>query len=522
MPGISRRLLPLIALSAIALGAQAAPAFASANQESLMQDDPQLQTNPAGALKTMHDLGVTRVKVGVYWSQIAPASKPRGFNGANPASYPAQNWAIYDQIVQDAQSQGISLAFQLTGPAPTWATGGGEPAGGPKGVWRPSASAFGAFVRAVGTRYSGHYQGLPRVSFFTIWNEPNYGPRLAPQARAHDAIELSPALYRGLVDAAYSGLRASGHGSDTFLIGETAPRGFNHPIGNFAGMPPLRFIRALYCVDSSYRQLRGSAAAARGCPTNGSGSRRFVSAHPALFKATGFAVHPYEEGIAPNLFTYACRVGGVQTFCASRTRSDPDWADLPVLPRLMRVLDRLNRTYGSHSRFPLWNTEYGYFTNPPNRKAKVSPNTAAIYLNWAEYLMYKQPRIASYSQYLLQDPVGASYASGLKFSNGTEKATYDPYRVPLFLPSTSGRRGRALEVWGGVRGAAYDGAQTVTIQFQPGSRGAFTTLKTLTVGGRRGYFDVRQAFPSSGSVQLSWTTPSGATIHSRVQKVKVR
>jgi hypothetical protein len=523
MPCISRRLIPAIALGAIFLGAQAAPAFASASQESLMQDDGLLHANPDATLQTMHDLGVTRVKVGVYWGRVAPTRPPHGFDGANPAAYPAANWAIYDQIVQDAKKDGISVAFELTGPAPTWASGRGEPAGGLKGVWRPSASQFGAFARAIGTRYSGHYQGLPRVSFWTIWNEPNYGPSLAPQARAGDTIELSPAIYRGLVDAAWGGLHAAGHSRDAFLIGETAPRGFDHPIGDFSGMKPLRFLRALYCVDSRYRQLRGSAAAARGCPTNGAGSRRFARAHAALFKASGFAQHPYEQGTAPNLFTYGCRIGGRQTFCASRTRSDPEYADLPTLPRLMRVLDRLNRTYGSHTRFSIWNTEYGYFTNPPRRDAKVSPDLAAVYINQAEYISYKQSRIASYSQYLLQDPAPpATYVSGLKFSNGREKATYDPYRLPLFLPSTTGRRGRALEVWGGVRGVSYDGPQSVQIQFRSGSSGAFSTLKTLTVGGRRGYFDIRQVFPASGSVQLTWTTPGGAAIHSRIQKVTIR
>jgi hypothetical protein len=510
----------MIALGAIGLGTQAAPAIASTTQESMMQDDGQLQANPVGTLQTMHDLGVTRVKVGVYWSQIAPSRKPRGFNGANPASYPPANWSIYDQIVRAAAAQGISVAFQVQGPAPTSALGPGQPAKHPPGVWRPSASAFGSFVRALGTRYSGHYNGLPRVSFWTIWNEPNYGIRLAPQARAGDTIEVSPALYRGLVDAAWGALHGTGHGGDMFVFGETAPRGFDHPIGNFAGMTPLRFIRVMYCVDSSYRPLRGSAAAVRGCPTTSGGSRRFAAANAPLFKASGFAVHPYAQGVAPNLFTYAC---GHLSFCASRTRSDPEWADLMALPRLMRVLDRLNRVYHSSKRFPLWNTEYGYFTNPPYRKAKVSPTTAAFYINWAEYLMYKQPRLASYSQYLLVDPPPpATYDSGLKFTNGTEKPAYDAYRLPLFLPSTTGRRGRAVEVWGGVRAAGYQGTQTVAVQFQAGSRGAFTTLKTLSVGGRRGYFDIRLAFPSSGSVQLTWTAPSGATVHSRVQKVTIR
>ena len=71
----------------------------------------------------------------------------------------------------------------------------------------------------------------------------------------------------GLVAAAWSALAATGHttATDTILIGETAPRGINtgnHP-GNFSGMLPLRFIRAMYCVDSDLKPLRGTAATLR-------------------------------------------------------------------------------------------------------------------------------------------------------------------------------------------------------------------------------------------------------------------
>ena len=168
----------------------------------------------------------------------------------------------------------------------------------------------------------------------------------------------------------------------------------------------------------------------------------------------------------------------------------------------------------------------GTSTNPPRKDAKVSLTKAALYINWAEYLTYKQPRIRSYSQYLLVDPSVPTFTSGLLFSNHREKPGYDAYRLPVFMPSTSDRRGRPLEVWGGVRAAPFDSAggnpQQVAIQFQQGSRGGFATLKTLTVGGRRGYFDIRQAFTASGTVQLSWRAPSGAMVHSRPVKITIR
>ena len=67
-------------------------------------------------------------------------------------------------------------------------------------------------------------------------------PRLTARSRS------LPHLYRGLVDAAWSAFAATGHGHDTILIGELAPAGDSHGVVNFNNMPPLRFLRALYCV----------------------------------------------------------------------------------------------------------------------------------------------------------------------------------------------------------------------------------------------------------------------------------
>jgi hypothetical protein len=78
--------------------------------------------------------------------------------------------------------------------------------------------------------------------------------------------------------------------------------------------------------------------------------------------------------------------------------------------------------------------------------------------------------------------------------------------------------------------------QQVQIQFQRASRGAFTTLRTVTVTNVRGYIDLRVAFPASGSVRLAWAYPklsdlpassptasvAGDTIYSRTVQVTVK
>jgi hypothetical protein len=549
VPSITKRLpLPAAVLSVAALLSLAtlgaAPAGASTTQESIFQADNQVLGNPTGTLQELRSLGVQRVRINVAWGSIAPHAtsthRPKRFSATDPAAYPAAGWAPYDAVVRAAASVGISLDFTLDAPAPLWATGGGAPRGTTgyfRADWNPSAREFGYFVKAVGTRYDGSYRPrgqstpLPRINFWSIWNEPDYGYDLAPQGvGAHQSTENSPRLYRGLVDAAWGALQATGHRTrtDTILFGELTARG-NNAFGTFAEMKPLIFLRALYCVDSSYHALRGSAAAARGCPTTAGGSRNFRRQHPALFGASGVSVHPYEMTTPPNKPTYLRSDGSIGV-----GRSDSNFADLPELPRLARTLDRLNGVYGSHKHFPVWDTEYGYRTRPPDPHEGVSPATGAAYINWAEYLSYKMARLYSYSQYGLIDPPPPGYFdSGLENPNGTHKPGYDAYRMPLFLPTTSTRSGRKIEIWGGVRPAGYarldtGQRQSVQIQFQRGSRGSWQTIDTVTITNSKGYIDVHLALPASGAVRLAWSYPAAdrllgsGTIYSRTVSVTVK
>ncbi len=528
-------------LAAILPMVRATQAHASAAQISIFQDDPRLDSDPAGTLARMRLLGAQVVRVSVPWYYIAPdgTSKkaPQGFDATDPAAYPAVNWQLWDEIDTDAHNDGITVDFDLMGGAPRWALGPGRPAGNSNPNWEPNAGQFGGFVRAVGTRYSGNYDpttgtvapgnpdDLPRVDFWSIWNEPDYGPSLAPQGvPGHLRIENSPRLYRGLVDAAWSGLQATGHttSTDTIVFGELAPRGESY-WGVFSGMTPLDFMRNLYCVDSNYRELRGAAARMRGCPTTAAGSRAFRAQNPALFEASGVSDHPYMRWYPPNDEINPDPVNHLST---------RDYTSLGVIGNLTRAIDRLVGVYGSKARFPIYDTEFGYITAPPKhspdpavRSTKVyylSPAVAAGYINWAEYISWRNSRLRSFDQYLLYDierPTRANdwggFASGLLTWTGTQKATYYAYRLPLYLPATTERRGHSLEVWGCVRPATFGvldtgEPQTGQIEFAPGSSNQFTTIQTVTIGrGANCYFDVQVAFPSSGNVRLVYTYPLG-------------
>ena len=164
-------------------------------------------------------------------------------------------------------------------------------------------------MQAVGTRYSGSYsagggnssgygdplQHLPRVLIWGLWNEPNLASWLQPQY-SH-GVPASPRVYRGLTYAMQDGLSASGHGSDTFLIGELLPFARSGRTG-VTKVRPIQFLREMACVDSRYRPYRGSAAKKRGC------TGRFRK-----LPGTGIAYHPYTYAGGPDVQPRIRRVG---------------------------------------------------------------------------------------------------------------------------------------------------------------------------------------------------------------------
>ena len=72
----------------------------------------------------------------------------------------------------------------------------------------PTSTAFGDFMKAVATRYSGTFttptgQKLPRVRHYEVWNEPN----LKNFFRYGSSSNIGK--YKGLVKAAYTNIKAA-------------------------------------------------------------------------------------------------------------------------------------------------------------------------------------------------------------------------------------------------------------------------------------------------------------------------
>ena len=57
------------------------------------------------------------------------------------------------------------------------------------------------------------------------------------------------------------------------------------------------------------------------------------------------------------------------------------------------------------------------------------------------------------------------------------------------------------------------------IQFQPRSAGAYRTLANVPIDNPGGYFEVKQSFPTSGTVRLMWSYPTGQAVYSRTVAV---
>ena len=490
-----RRLFTLV-IAVLALAAT--PAQAAKNLEISLQDDPFLAYAGAqqqrDALDKIKALGVDRIRVTVLWRFLAPdpaASKRPAFDATDPGQYPITRWEHYDNLLREAARRGIGVNLNVTGPSPTWANKK-APRRDVQDTYEPSPKEFGQFVTAVAKRYSGTYtivQGLgayalpvtlPRASFWSIWNEPNQSGWLTPQWKSAGRgrfVERAPALYRSLLDAAWDALQATGHKRDTILIGETAPGGIDAK-GVKKRLKPLVFLRALYCVDARLKRVRGSRAKALGCPARG-----FAKANPALFKATAYGHHPYELLLPPNL--------------ATRDRNN---VNLAALSRLTKTLDTALRRHGSRRKLPLQLTEYGYQTAPdPLAGRVVTLDRQAEWLNHAEYIAYRHPRVKSLSQFLLYDdatkPLSLTFQSGLYSASGQAKPALAAYAMPLWVVK---RRGSKVSVWGRVRPAPDGTAITATLHYRPGTSGQFKTVKTMTLSGRH----VFQTSVTAGKGQL--------------------
>ena len=422
-----RRLLPLTILLLLAL----APAASASRTQTMTFEGPKDFLDPrmrAAALEEVESLGVRSLRVILSWSTVAPGSDQAqmpAFEPTDPAGY---KWGQYEPLLAAAKERGWPVLLTISGPVPKWATAARR-----DNLTRPSASAFAAFVTAVGRKFGD------QIDTWAIWNEPNQPQFLRPQfARGGRAV--SPGIYRKLYQAGVRGLEKSGQGDDTILIGETSPR------GNRRVVAPLRFLRGMLCLNSRYKKRSKCGA----------------------LDADGYAHHAYTTRQGPYF-----------------RPAQKDDVTIGVLSRLTKALDRARSAGALRKRLPLYLTEFG-IQSTPDTQSGVSLAKQVEYRAASERIAWSNPRVVAFSQYLLRDsdPTGpkqyGGFESGLRFADGRAKPSLRAFRLPLAVVRPFAGRTTATVTYANKGSSRFRKLRTVRTD----SRGYFT-FRANWLKGRR-------------------------------------
>lgn len=405
---------------------------------------------PAGAPTTNHWLartlatGAKLAQIEVDWTSVEPNAPKRGASLTSPSA-PQFDFTSLDQRVEELTRAGLQPVFLVTD-APRWAEGnGGTKAEYAGGGYKPNAKALGNLAQAMAKRYSGRYPDplkrghkLPRVRYMQAWGEANMNLHLSPQwTKAHGvAVNTGATLYRGMLNSFYKGVKAGNRSTAVLLSGLEAYG--DAPFTNLNRVHPVTFLENLLCLNPKLKRVKCSGG-------------------PAHFDV--LASDPYDSE-SP----------------AEHAVSPLD-ASAPDLGRLTKVVKAALKAHTllPHKAKPLWVTEFGYDSKPPNHASSaVSTATQARWLEQGLYLFWHQGASVA-MWYLVRDqppPYTVNYASGVYFRSGRKKPSFTAYSFPLVVMPTGKQDAQA---WG----IAPVGG-TVKVQFK--SHGSWKTIRSFHRG----------------------------------------
>jgi hypothetical protein len=337
---------------------------------------------PATFYPDLAALHAQLLRVQLHWGGTLGVTTGRPADPTDPAD-PAYDWSRYDAIVLAAADQGVELVFSIFG-TPPWANGGQLPTRAPR-----RAADLEDFSFAAALRYGGAFMRedgtvLPRVRYWTAWNEPNLPIGLVPQwkrVRGHWVIQ-SAIDYARICNAVVTGVHGTLIPGERVACGDTAPRGNNAPTSSRPTTSPLAFLRAM------------------------------KKAGAAGFDA--YAHHPYPSGPSETPTTRPTSTTAV-TF-----------GNLDVL------IAEVTRLY-AHK--PIWLDEYGYQTNPPDHGVGVSPAKQARYVTQSIALARANPRVTMLLWFLVRDESRlAGWQSGLETATGIRKPAFAAFAQAALDP----------------------------------------------------------------------------------------
>jgi len=461
-------------LAMLISGALGAPSNVHALPVTMQDDALLLHRAPAqveATARRMAELGADRVRLTASWFALAP--KPRSkrmphFDAVDSHHYPREPWASLDRAVKAVVDAGLETQIDVAFFAPRWAVErGADKAHAGHHRWAPDRRQFARFAEAVARRYSGTHpdpadtgESLPAVRLWTAWNEPNHPSFLLPQWRRSGGrwVPRSPHFYRRMHELAYAAINRVNE-ENQVLIGGTAAVG--HDIRSpRKGIPPLRFVRELACVNR-----RGQPLHIRAC------------ADFEPLKADGYSHHPYTLYARPD----------APTIKSKRIT-------LRDLDRLSRLLSRLYKRGRITQRLPIYVTEYGYETNPPDVVRGVTLLQQARYHGLATYMTWKQQDVALFAQFLLNDiepppgtndplEISRNWNSGLYFHDGRPKPAVKAFRFPFWAESRSLAGNDVVVLFGQVRPNSERERVEVEMRTPDGTWIPIQTRETRTAGG---------------------------------------
>jgi hypothetical protein len=373
-----RKAILLVLLPATFLAVQPAQA-AGPLQTAIYVQSGDIPSDDAGAnafFKRIKATGATAVRLTVSWNNIAPAEVPSTFQPKDPAEV-AYNWTSADRAITLAVANGLTPLVDVLA-APAWA--GGK---------KVSAPALGDFATAITSRYNGSFEGLPRVRYWLVWNEPNLSIYLAPQMSGKKLV--GAARYRSMVNA-FAAAAHSVHRDNVVVAGLVAPFTFRKDPG------PLTFMKAVLAGRTEFDV---------------------------------WAVHPYTSG-GPRHH--------------AQKSSDLSLGDLP---RARSVLNRAVRAHhvASTHAVQLWVTEFSWDSKPPDSHGVP----LGLEAQWVSEALFRawQAGVSMFTWFLLRDdPLNTPYQSGLYLRSWQAKPALAAFRFPFVAL----RRSSSVYVWGRTPG----------------------------------------------------------------------
>jgi hypothetical protein len=360
-----------------------------------------LYTDPAVAMTTLKSLRAQVIRVNLYWGGTKYAvAKSRPADPNDPGD-PAYTWTIYDRLVRYATQYNIKVLFSILF-TPGWANGGKA-----RTVAPTNFKDLENFSYAAAERYSGLWTApewqqdpanpttklpLPKVSYWTAWNEPNNPIWLTPQyKRVGGKWRVESAYqYAKICNAVYNGVHSKFLGpltGEQVACGVTGPKGNDAPTTTRPSVDPITFLTQAH---------------------------RF-----GMKKFDVYAHHPYPD------------IGAAES---------PTFVPKGKFKRRVQIgninllLALISKFYGPKH---LWITEYGYQTNPPDKHFGVSWSKQALYLKQSYAIARKNPRIDMMLWFLVRDErnVPSGWQSGLATATGKHKPSWNAFRA---VPRSAG------------------------------------------------------------------------------------